>query len=536
MKHKRQWILSSMFTVSLLLYYLGDIANHFNLHVLQGGIFDTVHDLHRTLFLAPIFYASYHFRLKGAIVASTLTFILFLPRAFYFSFFPNPLIRAFIFSASAFVISFMMALVLNERDREKKLAVMLRESENRYRTLIESTRDLIFTTDEKGFLTYLNPQFERALGYVSHEWSGKNFLQIVASDDIDRLKDIFRRSMKREFIPVYEADLRRIDGTKLPVEFNVTTLLDEEGKPTGRYGIGRDITERRWAEQALREREMEYHNAFEQCIDAIFWVDVQTEMIIDCNLAAANMIGLPRDKLIGQHRAMLHPPEFKEFYAGHFRRHTESGSNEESEAEVISTSGQRIPVLISATRLKLGNRGVLQGIFRDITALKRMEEKLHSISLTDELTGLYNRRGFITLSHQQIKMTERTKKEMLLFFVDLDKMKQINDTLGHQEGDNALVETAAILKKAFRDSDIIGRMGGDEFAILAIDTTEETREILVNRLHNALDTYNKLENRKHQLSLSIGISRYDAETPLNLDELIAQADTSMYEEKKRKQK
>lgn len=123
----------------------------------------------------------------------------------------------------------------------------------------------------------------------------------------------------------------------------------------------------------------------------------------------------------------------------------------------------------------------------------------------------------------------------LLFFADLDKMKQINDTLGHQEGDNALVETAAILKEVFRESDIIGRMGGDEFAILAIDTTDETREVLIDRLRNSLDDYNRPGGRDYQLSLSIGIAHYNPEAPSTLDELMAAADTLMYEEKRGKQ-
>ena len=125
---------------------------------------------------------------------------------------------------------------------------------------------------------------------------------------------------------------------------------------------------------------------------------------------------------------------------------------------------------------------------------------------------------------------------MLLFFSDLDKMKQINDTLGHQEGDKALIEIATILKAVFRESDIIiGRMGGDEFAILAIDTTNETREVLMKRLHNYLDDYNRPEGRKYTLSLSIGMSPYDPQKPISLDELMAQADRLMYEEKRNKQ-
>ena len=172
---------------------------------------------------------------------------------------------------------------------------------------------------------------------------------------------------------------------------------------------------------------------------------------------------------------------------------------------------------------------------KEIAKQKQLEERLKAMSFTDELTGLYNRRGFFTLAQQQMKITERTKKDMLLFFADLDKMKQINDTMGHQVGDKALIEIATILKEVFRESDIIGRMGGDEFAILAIDTTDETREVLIMRLHNILDDYNRPEGRSYHLALSIGIAHYDPEKPSSLDKLMAQADILMYEEKRNKQ-
>jgi diguanylate cyclase (GGDEF)-like protein len=174
-------------------------------------------------------------------------------------------------------------------------------------------------------------------------------------------------------------------------------------------------------------------------------------------------------------------------------------------------------------------------ILNDITESKQLEDRLSAMSITDELTGLYNRRGFIMLSERQLKIAGRTKKDMLLFFADLDKMKHINDTFGHKEGDKALFDIATILKEVFRESDIIGRIGGDEFAILAIDTIDESRGILINRLHDTIDNYNKTEGKNYQLSLSMGMTHYDYGTPSTLDELMAQADTLMYEEKKRKQ-
>jgi diguanylate cyclase len=174
-------------------------------------------------------------------------------------------------------------------------------------------------------------------------------------------------------------------------------------------------------------------------------------------------------------------------------------------------------------------------ILNDMTERKQMEEQLLTMSVIDELTGLYNRRGFFTLAGQQLKTAERTRKDLLLFFTDLDNMKQINDTLGHQEGDKALVEIATVLKKTFRESDIIGRIGGDEFAVLALDVIDKTGGALMKRLHNKLGDYNRLGDRNYVLSLSTGIAHYDPENPCSLDGLMSLADTLMYKEKRKKQ-
>jgi diguanylate cyclase (GGDEF)-like protein len=181
----------------------------------------------------------------------------------------------------------------------------------------------------------------------------------------------------------------------------------------------------------------------------------------------------------------------------------------------------------------IDNEPMMGGIAIDITERKLLEEELHRLSIVDELTGLYNRRGFLALSEQQLKFAERKTKNIILHFIDLDYMKWINDTLGHQEGDTALVEIAAILRQTFRKSDIIGRMGGDEFAVLAIDTAHEERKTLA-RLRQALDSYNRSETRRYKLSLSVGTAHFDPENPISLDELIARADNLMYEEKRTK--
>jgi two-component system, cell cycle response regulator len=161
---------------------------------------------------------------------------------------------------------------------------------------------------------------------------------------------------------------------------------------------------------------------------------------------------------------------------------------------------------------------------RTLTELKRL-------SLVDDLTGLLNRRGFLSMASQHIKIAERANRELLLFFADLDGLKQINDTFGHQEGDQALLDIASILKETFRSSDLIARLGGDEFTILAIDAPKNNADIILTRLKENLNRQNTTEAR-YQLSLSVGMARFDPQNAIDLDRLLAQADKALYEQKR----
>lgn len=161
----------------------------------------------------------------------------------------------------------------------------------------------------------------------------------------------------------------------------------------------------------------------------------------------------------------------------------------------------------------------------------RTEDALRELSLVDELTKIYNRRGFWTLAEQQVKVAHRTRKEMTLFYADLDDLKRINDTFGHEEGDNALVEAADLLKDVFRDSDIIARIGGDEFVVLAIDIPEGKAASLARRLRDRVQARNAGPATAYPLTFSVGICRYDPDRPSSLQELLTQADRQMYQEK-----
>ena len=164
--------------------------------------------------------------------------------------------------------------------------------------------------------------------------------------------------------------------------------------------------------------------------------------------------------------------------------------------------------------------------------LLRRQAGLRTLALTDELTGLYNRRGFLLIAEHQWRLALRKGATALFFYIDLNKFKEINDTLGHKEGDAALKEVAGVLRACFRKTDLIGRLGGDEFAVIAIEANPRSREELRRRLFDLVEDGNRRAGRNFRLSLSVGVLTCDsAQADSSIEDLLAEADGLMYDEK-----
>jgi diguanylate cyclase (GGDEF)-like protein/PAS domain S-box-containing protein len=167
---------------------------------------------------------------------------------------------------------------------------------------------------------------------------------------------------------------------------------------------------------------------------------------------------------------------------------------------------------------------------------KQMIKKLENLSITDDLTGIFNRRGFRLFAQQYLSIAVRRKSLSFLLYLDLDNLKRINDVFGHHVGDEALIRMASILKATFRESDIKGRMGGDEFGVFPIDSTPEGMDTVLARLRRNLEAANQAPDAVFKLSVSAGIAAFDPEQPSTIEELLVQADTMMYEEKRNKER
>jgi two-component system, cell cycle response regulator len=162
-----------------------------------------------------------------------------------------------------------------------------------------------------------------------------------------------------------------------------------------------------------------------------------------------------------------------------------------------------------------------------------MLTQVHQLAVADELTGLYNRRGFMMLADHQRSLADRKGSSFGLVFIDVDRFKSINDTYGHEEGDRALKELAGLLQRTFRRSDVVARIGGDEFTILMIDILRDGVQIVVDRLQANVAAFNKEGRFPWRLSISVGVALYDAARPVALDALMASADQAMYQAKER---
>lgn len=173
-------------------------------------------------------------------------------------------------------------------------------------------------------------------------------------------------------------------------------------------------------------------------------------------------------------------------------------------------------------------------VIHDITERKKLERELQDLSLVDELTGLCNRRGFNILATQFINMSDRMNLKAAVIYADLDWLKTINDTFGHAEGDQALLDTARLLRNTFRSSDIIARLSGDEFVILAGESNDYSAEGMLDRFNQQLDALNSKNDRSYTLSISLGMAHFNPDKPVTLLGLMDEADKDMYSKKEAK--
>jgi diguanylate cyclase (GGDEF)-like protein/PAS domain S-box-containing protein len=320
--------------------------------------------------------------------------------------------------------------------------------------------------------------------------------------------------------------------------------------------LNRLVQERHRIELHLRESEKKYRDLLEHLPVGVY-VTTPSGDFIEANNSLAVLLGYDEPK-------ELKNVNVQKFYVKtddrreHLKK-LDMSLTYFSEFELKRKDGKIICVR-DFPRAVLGGDGEIThytGILVDVTEQRETERQLHkalvdlensnrerqtviakleSLSLLDDLTKLYNRRGFLVESRQQLKKAQQSRTRVFFLFMDLDNLKWINDSWGHQKGDEALRHFASILQSALRRSDIKGRLGGDEFAILVMESEDLSPEILIDRLQAKIDAFNEEHQLPFPLSISMGVSFYDPEFPCSVDELLIRADKLMYEQKREKRR
>jgi diguanylate cyclase (GGDEF)-like protein/PAS domain S-box-containing protein len=296
--------------------------------------------------------------------------------------------------------------------------------------------------------------------------------------------------------------------------------------------LEKEMEEHRKASQARENTNAELLQVLNCGAEGIRVVD-RNFIIQRVNRTFTRMAGVPEEKLIGMpchvafENAVCHTPDCS------LEKILRGDRYVENEKALKRKDGKVFPCIVTAFPY-YDTKGELIGIvegFRDISQQKEMENMLKEMSITDELTGLLNRRGFFAVAEKHLLLVDRVEESLYLLYADLDNMKGINDSLGHDIGDQALVETADVLKSTFRKSDVvgIGRLGGDEFAVLMFSSFEPCGDHpVLDRLEQQIAERNEQPGRRYELAMSVGVVRYDPDKPCSVEQFLAQGDKAMY--------
>jgi len=393
--------------------------------------------------------------------------------------------------------------------------------------IVDVSRDAIIGVTTDGVIMSWNRGARGIYGYTAKEAVGAPISMLFDHRRGQEATLLFEKVTRGENVTQHETVHLKKGHTPIDVSLTICPIMDGKA-PTGASVVARDITERKRAAGSLAQQAA----AMKASMDGMAIID-HHGVCSYLNDAYAKIFGHANpERLIGASWEMFFFDEELARLKEQIMPAVWRDGSWRGEAIGLKLNGGTLPLEISISSVAGG--GLVQ-VVRDITERKKFEETLRNSSLKDDLTGLFNRRGLLKQAAPYFDFARRQKENLLLLFIDLDGMKKINDEFGHNEGDNALINTAAILNHSFRSSDIIARLGGDEFTVLVTDLSA-SKEEAISRLNENLKAYNARETRGHKLAFSIGVATLEPERMTCFEELLEQADRAMYEQKRMKRR
>ncbi|MEO6259453.1 MAG: EAL domain-containing protein [Thermoanaerobaculia bacterium] len=414
----------------------------------------------------------------------------------------------------------------------KRTEDALRESERRYRLLVERMHEGLAEVDNENVLRFVNDRFCEIVGYARGELLGRNGNFLLAAPEDVALMKTKVQSRLQGVTDQYQVRVRRKDGTLIWLEIGGAPVIDSLGAVTGSIGVHDDITERRAAERALRDSEARYRLLAENSTDMITRSAADGTFLYASD-ACRTLLGYEPSELEGRNvYEFMHPPDHNEI------RHLAALINDTRPTTFSFRMRRKDEALVwfeTTSRLlrdpATGTAGEILGVSRDITERKRVEEQIEFQAYHDALTGLPNRRLFRDRLTVALAHARRMRSLVAVMFLDLDRFKEVNDTLGHSFGDEMLKEVATRLQQSLREEDSIARMGGDEFTVLLADLgNSDDVASIAQKLIDAVALPMVIEEREIFITTSIGIALFPSDGD-TAELLLKNADHAMYRAK-----
>jgi len=391
-----------------------------------------------------------------------------------------------------------------------------------------SQAGIVMTNANRWTISYANKRMEEMFGYTFFDLNGTALIDCIHPAEIESAKLDMHMMVTGEVAQIKtERRFIRKDGSEFWGEFTAQPLVKGDGTLQGVMVSIYDNTELRKTELTLSIVENNYWEIFNATNDAVFVHDAYTGAIVEANKAVEKMYGYSREEIFFMNvhdYSSGEPPYSLDDAISWIRKASEEGP-QCYEWLGKKSSGELFWAEVSLTSSHIGGEGRVLSVVRDISDRKEIEKKLQYLSSHDSLTGLYNR-SFFEAAFERV--TKGRKYPVSVIVADLDGLKQVNDTHGHEAGDALITSAAKILNCAFRAEDLVARTGGDEFIVLLLESDEKMSSVLQERIREAEQQLNS-ESGVVQVRLSLGSAT--AYLPAEMGTLIHRADKSMYEDK-----
>ncbi|MFA5336424.1 MAG: PAS domain S-box protein [Candidatus Omnitrophota bacterium] len=412
--------------------------------------------------------------------------------------------------------------------RLRRNETLLRDIRRQQEAILNNIPDMAWLKDRESRFIAVNEAFGRSCGMDPADIPGRTDFNMWPKELAEKYRADDKEVVASGKRKIVEERLVEKDGNNIWIETIKTPVYDEKGDIVGTTGIARDITLRRSLEGKVRESEEKYRKLFEAANDAIIIADMKTGRIVDVNRQAEKLTGRSRQELIGIHQTELHPPDEADNYSEKFKNVVREAIETEGErvpyvdGEILNLKGEKIPVSINASILEIGGREVAQGVFRDMSVIKRIErekKEAEALALIDPHTQLYNYRYFQRRIHSEFELAKRRSTPLSVLMVDIDYFKSVNDTFGHEFGDTVLQEFAMVLQHTCRGIDVVTRFQGEDFAIILPDTDGRGAFTFSERIQKIIKKH-RFGEYKVKLRISIGVSSYPEDNITTVDGLV----------------